>query len=61
MSQDRDNHPTFAYLHERLDKITARIGRLEVLMGCLIVAVGSPKIGGPTPSDLVSVVIHHVA
>lgn len=58
---DENPHPTFKDLYEVQSKIDTRMGRLEKGMIVLAVLVASPKLGGPSASQLVAVFLQNVA
>lgn len=52
---------TFRDLHELLEKQSDRIGRLEKVVVAVLVAVASPKLGGPDLSQVVAAAVAHFA
>jgi hypothetical protein len=48
-------------VRQRLERIQARVEKLEKYLIVLACAVASPKLGGPDPSALVGAVIKLVA
>lgn len=51
---DAEGRVTFPYLHEQLGKVVDRVSRLERIVVVLVIAVASPKLGGPTIPDVAS-------
>lgn len=51
-------YATVRELYEQVEKVDARMGRLEKVVIALVVAVASPKVGGPDPAALISSVVH---
>ena len=63
---DRPEYPSFRDLYdvqrdadEKLDKVEARLSRMEKGFIFLTVLVASPKIGGPSASQLISAAVQH--
>lgn len=54
---DENPQPTFKDLYEVQSKIDTRVGRIEKVVIVLCVAVASPKLNGPSVSELVAVVL----
>lgn len=51
---------TFRDLHELLEKQSDRIGRLEKVVVGVLVAVASPKLGGPDVSHVIGAIVRFV-
>lgn len=57
LTDTNGGHVTIRELHGHLDKLGVRVRRVEIGVAVLIASAASPRLGGPTLSDVTTALI----